>query len=1052
MASESLTVAALRHRPRQAVLLVGLAAVVSASATLGPLYARATEQSVLRSVLRAAPVTARGIVVTSSTNKPPSPALLSSTVGRARSPGYGRPIGGAETAVTVRGLASPGGMTEAAAKLTSRDGLCRHLAIVAGTCVDLAAADGAVLVSQRNAAAFDIGVGDNLELIDSNDDKVARPAKVVGVYRAFDAASDYWFGRSANAVIPPPRQGEATPTALDTIYASWPTLHSVNFTQLHTHADVPLLVDDIDLRGLDALLDGPPSIDAQAHTIGASSVTALPDLIAASDDQRRQTHTVIPLLAIQLAVLGVVVLGFVCAAATEARRPEIALARLRGQGSTGAAALLLRELGLLVVIGTAAGAVAGWLVARFAAARWLAPGVQLELRWPVLAAIAAATVAGVLAVLMTAAPTLRAPLVSLLRRVPPRASSLQVGLLEGALVAAAVAGEVTLLSSGNVSSGGTVSGSQSPVALLAPGLLAVAGGLLLAQLVVPAAGPLARRALRRGHVASALASTQVARRPALRRLISIITVACALFIFAVDVWEVADRNREARAAVEAGAPVVLTVDAKNAGALRSAVLAIDPGQRFATPVVTSSSAGAGGPRTTAVEPAAFARIARWGGPGRTPTPAALRKLIADTVPPLRLTGQRLRVDIDASYHGVSPDLTTRHAPTPGAPTVLLHLVDMRDGRSIDVVPSARLRQGSNSFEAAMPCAAGCLLRTVEVRRDVRDAVSGGIKLQLNVRQILTSSPGAAATAVDLGPVSAAAWQAVPNENGDEVTVDPRHPISFTANTFGSFMAVQRGDVPVTAPALIAGDVLDREFGPTFPDPPALAPDLTGIDATYDVAGRITQVPRTGPTGVLVNLALMDKTVPPTTQTSYAVWLAADEPRREKRVVTDLQRRGIVVTARDTIGHHEAALAGEGPAQALRLALLAGVVSLVLAAFVLVVGVATSSVSRARDLAGLRVVGVPARVVRAAAIREHVTVATLGTVAGVLLGLVAAQAALPRLPLFAEPGARLPVTYEPAWSAVGISATVCLVVLVLVSVLVGRSLAASATPDRLRQDR
>ena len=51
MAGGRRLVAALRHRPRQAVLVVLLAAVVSASAALGPLYARAVEQSVLKNVL-----------------------------------------------------------------------------------------------------------------------------------------------------------------------------------------------------------------------------------------------------------------------------------------------------------------------------------------------------------------------------------------------------------------------------------------------------------------------------------------------------------------------------------------------------------------------------------------------------------------------------------------------------------------------------------------------------------------------------------------------------------------------------------------------------------------------------------------------------------------------------------------------------------------------------------------------------------------------------------------------------------------------------------------
>jgi putative ABC transport system permease protein len=637
----------------------------------------------------------------------------------------------------------------------------------------------------------------------------------------------------------------------------------------------------------------------------------------------------------------------------------------------------------------------------------------------------------------------------LLRRVPPRASALQVGLVEGALVAAAVAGEVTLLATGDGAAGGTAAGAQSPVALLAPGLLAVAGGLLLAQLVVPASGPLARRALRRGHLVSALASTQVARRPALRRLIAIITVACALLVFAVDTWDVADRNRAVRAGVETGAPVVLTVDARNAGALRSAVLGIDPAQRFATPVVTASPAAEGGARTTAVEPAAFARIARWGSAARRPTQATLRKLDVETVPSLRLTGERLQLRVRASFQGVA-NVAGGPVPTLRPMHVGLRLLSARDGRFFGADLAAPLRQGLSTYDVSVPCADGCLLRGVEIQRQFGDF--NGVKMRFAIEQMLCGPKGKAGAKVDLGPVSAATWQPVANENGDEVTVDPSRPISFTADTFASFMSVQRGDVPVTLPALIAGNVLDREFGPTFPDPPALAPDLTGVEARYDVAGRLTQVPRTGRTGVLVNLDLLDRSAPPTTQTAYEVWLAADDPLREARLVTALQHRGIVLTARDSIGDHEVALSAEGPTLALRLALLAGVVSLVLAAFVLVVGIATSSVSRARDLAGLRVVGVPARVIRAAAIREHVTVAALGTVAGVLLGLAAAQAALPRLPLFARPGPRLPVTYEPAWSAVGLAGASCLILLVLVSVFVGRSLAASATPDRLRQDR
>jgi len=125
---------------------------------------------------------------------------------------------------------------------------------------------------------------------------------------------------------------------------------------------------------------------------------------------------------------------------------------------------------------------------------------------------------------------------------------------------------------------------------------------------------------------------------------------------------------------------------------------------------------------------------------------------------------------------------------------------------------------------------------------------------------------------------------------------------------------------------------------------------------------------------------------------------------------------------------------------------------VLAAAVLVVGVATSGASRARDLAGLRIVGVPAGVVRRASVREHLVVAVLGVLAGTTLGLVAAQAALPDIPLFARPDRLIPLALEPAWPVVAVTALSCLLVLGIVSVVVGRALAASAVPARLREGR
>ncbi len=230
----------------------------------------------------------------------------------------------------------------------------------------------------------------------------------------------------------------------------------------------------------------------------------------------------------------------------------------------------------------------------------------------------------------------------------------------------------------------------------------------------------------------------------------------------------------------------------------------------------------------------------------------------------------------------------------------------------------------------------------------------------------------------------------------------------------------------------------------------MSPGISGTQAGYEIDGTVHQVPRAGGRGVIVPLAaLVSAPGVASASTAYTVWLAADDVARERRLTAALRRRGVTVTDRDTIGAHRLTLSRQGPALGLRLGLLGGGVALVLAATVLVVGIATSGPSRARDLAGLRVVGVGAPVVRRAAVLEHVGVATLGVLAGAVLGLVAAQTALGQVPLLAGQGPELAPVRDAAWSAVGVATAAALALLLVVSVLVGRSLAAAAVPARLR---
>lgn len=1048
MAGGSVTVAALRHRPRQALLVVLLSAVVSASAALGPLYARAVEQSVLKNVLADAPVARSSIAVTATGEAPPSPQELATTV-RGRTPvQFLPPIQGADTPVDLRaatagvgaGSTTPDGPPAARGRLVSREGLCRQLELAEGRCVR---GEGELLVSRLAAGVTGVGVGDRLWVSaqasgpeEPDTEAPGRAMAVVGVYEPPRPGDPFWSGRSqaGPAAAQPARAGSDVP-AVDDVLTTWPTLTSVQWPALRTHLDIPVDVAAVEIDRLPALAGATRRVDAAARTVGGSAVSEISALLASTASQRDQARTVIPLLAVQLAVLGVVVLAFVCAAATEQRRPEIALARLRGQGTAGAAALLLRELGLLVLVGAALGAAVGWLVATAATALWLEDGVVLEARFPVALAVAGAAVAGLLALVVAGAPTLRQPLTSLLRRVPPRASTLQVGLTEGAVVAAAGAGVVTLLS-----------GESGPVALLAPGLLAIAGGLLLSQAVIPAAGPLSRRSLKRGRVAPALAGVQIARRPALRRLIAIVTVACALLVFAVDAWSISDRNRTTRAAVEAGAPVVLTVDAESSEALRRAVLDIDPQGSFATPVVTVRTATETGPRTTAVVPGAFARIATW-APGSRPTAAELADLAPTLADPIDLEGDTVEVTARLKARGLPPQ---QGAPAPQLRPLSMSLTVVGDDGGPRQVDLGRIREGTGTYRAALPCQDGCRLRRVTVNRTFGDFTDAYVETEVTGLRVGT---GAATTPVDLDTAEAGAWSVLPFQANlpPSGSVAAGDSLSFADESFGNAVSVQRGDVAAEPRALIAGAIPRLPKAPGVPSDRVVAPDLEAGDLAYEVRGELPLVPRSGPRGLLVDLAgVVSGPSAAPAQTTYDVWLAADDPRREERLRDELADRGIGVTGRDTAAAHRTAFADEGPTLALRLAVLAGFVSVVLASAVLVVGVATSGASQARDLAGLRVVGVPRRTVRRAAVREHLVVAVLGVVVGAVLGVVSAQVALPQIPLFATEATRLPLVLDPVWPAVVATTLGCLVLLCAVSVVVGRLLAASATTDRLRE--
>ena len=135
------------------------------------------------------------------------------------------------------------------------------------------------------------------------------------------------------------------------------------------------LVDRPDAVGHDELVRIGPIVDqvereASENPGGLKILveTDLPGLAERVATGSEQGRTTVVVLIVQLLVLVAVVLWMVLVAATDDRRAELALARLRGRGRRGAAAYLLSELVPLtlagVVVGILAAPLAMALVAR----------------------------------------------------------------------------------------------------------------------------------------------------------------------------------------------------------------------------------------------------------------------------------------------------------------------------------------------------------------------------------------------------------------------------------------------------------------------------------------------------------------------------------------------------------------------------------------------------------------------------------------------------------------------------------------------------------------
>jgi putative ABC transport system permease protein len=983
--------AAIRYRRTQAVVLVLLSALTATCAVFAPLYQRALEQSLLRTSISAASVADTALVVRSGRG-PANPTFLSSALS-GNVPGsvrvlYGTPVGQMSDSIDI---VPRDGLKPSPGDLVARDKVCDHLRITTGACPRTA---GEILVSAKDLAAWKWPLGKKLTTSVPSVSQTDRPTAVLTVVGAYEVLPDaaYWQrtqldGKSGTLITIGLEQVPAIDdfvTVEDTFTRDWSVAQAT--------LTFPLRRDLFTLGNLqpisDVLASRGGSRAAGEGVDGALVETQLPTIIDGIRVGQHQLRVIVPLLMAQLGLLAAAILLLVAQAAVEQRRPEVALARLRGRSREGAGRIVMGELAATVAIGLPIGFVLALLLTTLV--RWflLPDGVPFEVPWYSVVALAASAVVCAIAIWLAARPVQRLTVSALLRRVS-RERARAFGIVDILAVALATFGLI-----------GLATGSlEGPLALITPTLVALAAGLVASRLAIPVAGASGRANLRRGRIGPALTAFGLERRPTLRKVVTVVSVAVALTVFAANALVVGNRNWTARAEVQTGAPAVIDTDSHNPASLLASVRGIDPTGTVASPVAIVRRTDAKATATMAVVTKDFEETS-FAPPGE---PYRLGALAPPDIAPVQLKGTKVTGRLAWDLSIPDGDVTPRPSDQSGAPTdptigpgseepsELRILVTTPQGQRLTrLIAQIPLRgKGSAELDGLLLCPDGCRLDGLEFRKTDQQAtqVSGTLRI---------TGFGIDGKSLDIAaPNQWNPFVAPPTSTGDALEQLPagNDTLALQLTSTGFALELSHADVPAVVPGLLAGALPPGGTAQGFD-----AVGLNGTPISVAVQQAVDTLPVLGGQGVLVDyetLARLGGRLPDAG--TLSVWVA--DPAKADAVATSLQAQGVGVLARHSTAAAKDRLDESASAWGLRLAAFTGGMSVLLAALVVLVMTVTGWRVVARDLAALHMSGVPLKELRRSLVREQVVLVGVGTVVGVLCGAVSSFVAMPLVPLF-----------------------------------------------------
>jgi hypothetical protein len=599
------------------------------------------------------------------------------------------------------------------------------------------------------------------------------------------------------------------------------------------------------------------------------------------------------------------------------------------------------------------------------------------------------------------ARALRAPVSTLIRRVPSRRTGWRAELGDLLIVVLALAG--VYQGYADLHSGG----EPSILSLLAPGLVGLAVAVVAARALPLLAVGAGSAALSSGRAGLALAALHVARRPGTQRVFAVIAVSVSVLSTTLFFWQTANDAWSRRAVAELGAARVLTVRADSSASLLAGVRAADPSGRYAMAVARGTGVTAAD-RVLAVDTSRLAAVAQFPAELGLPdaTTLAGRLHPSTPAPPTLSDG--------------SVTLTASLSTVPGAPEVPVVMELVSPTGAWLTVTFGPVSPGTRAYLGTVTgCPTGCRLAAFQV-----DPAEPGVTVTLSG---LDQAPREVVSEAAFGDIARWRPPTGPNAIGPTIATDAAG-LSLSVDN-GARASADRRDphvyfaaAPAPLPVAVVGNVNDSTSRPGD----ARLFVLGAEPVAYSTVATGTLLPRLGTTGALMDLqyALLTNSGP-NESVGLEVWLTADAP---PSVVDALGRHGIQVVGEDSVTAMTGRLRQQGPGTALRFDLFAAVVLLLVAAGTIVVSSTVERGPRAEELAALRAQGLSARAARRVVYTTTGALAVAAIAVGALAALIAAVVVAAALPVFSDTWSLLPVRHGPWAVQLGLAVAAAIVVL------------------------